>query len=334
MTTRGDRRRRRLAILDAGAFEHPSYQPIEGIERALERLGVPRTRNASYLERVWSRVIIRFDLTRFYGRLSRTVHFVVVMNLPARRFYPQGWWAESVAYCLDCWSPRYDEWERFLRRNRVRIAFFNARDPAREMARRLPGQAIAYLPEAVDPGDYRPDRPLRERGIDLLEYGRLWGSYHARIAPHCRAKGHAHRYRTGDELMFPTLAELRAALADARLVVSVPQTISHPDHAGTTETMPMRFLEVIASGALPFGRCPKDMLELFGYNPVIEIDDAEPERQLDRVLGEIESYEELRLRNLETLRRVASWDGRARELLIAIARLDPELCLPAGAGAA
>jgi hypothetical protein len=309
--TSSDWRSRGLVIVDAGSFDHPSYLPIKALEDALEATGLPRISNSSALERIWSRAIIRFDLTRFYVRLTRRTNFIVIMNLPARRFYPQGWWSETIVYCFDCWSGRYDEWELFLQRNRIRIAFFSARDAACELSRRLPGHTIAWMPEAIDAAAYSPARPLVERSIDLLEFGRSWPRYHQQIGPHCKGRGYAHRFPADGKLLFPTQEELHRGLADAKLVVCVPQSVSHPEIAGSTETMSLRYLEVIASGAIPLGRCPKEMHDLFGYNPVIEIDEADPEGQLDRLLARIDELAGLRERNLETLLRVATWERRA-----------------------
>jgi hypothetical protein len=199
-----DWRSRGLAIVDAGSFDHPSYLSIKALEDALEATGLPRVKNSSAIERIWSRAIIRFDLTRFFVRLTRRTNFVVIMNLPARRFYPQGWWSESIVYCFDCWSGRYDEWERFLQRNRIRIAFFAARDAARELSRRLPSHTISWMPEAIDAIAYSPARPLSERSIDLLEFGRSWPCYHERIMPHCKASGLGHMFPTDGKLVFPT----------------------------------------------------------------------------------------------------------------------------------
>lgn len=305
---------RNIRILDAGSFDHPSYLAIKGLEDALERSGLRRSDNSSSVRRLWSRAIVRFDWTRFFIRLTNRIHFVVVMNLPARRFYPEGWWSKTIVYCFDSWSDRYDEWERFLRRNRVEVAFFSARQSVSELSRRLPGRRLMWMPEAIDPGPYHPNRPLRERAIDLLEFGRSWPWYHDRIEGHCRAKGYVHRYPEG-RLLFPTQDELYRGLGNARLVVCVPQSITHPAIAGSTETMTLRYLEAIASGALILGRCPAEMEDLFGYNPVIEIDEREPERQLDTLLGNIDALEPLRARNLERLHQVATWDRRAEQIV-------------------
>lgn len=310
-----DRQALPIAVLDAGSFDHPSYLPIKALEDALVARGFGRIDTSSQAERILSRLIIKYDWTRFFVRLTRRVHFVVVMNLPARRFYPQGWWSESITYCFDCWSNRYDEWERFLRRNRVQVAFFSARDAARELSRRLPDRRIIWMPEAIDPRAYSPAKPLHEREIDLLEFGRSWPRYHARITSHCESSGHVHLYPTGGVLLFPKQEDLYHGLANAKFVVCVPQSISHPEIAGTTETMSLRYLEVIASGAIPLGRCPQEMIDLFGYNPVVEIDDANPEAQIDSLLADPAKFTDLRNRNLQKLSEIATWEVRAADIV-------------------
>ena len=110
-------------------------------------------------------------------------------------------------------------------------------------------------------------------------------------------------------------------------MVCVPQSVSHPEIAGSTETMSLRYLEVIASGAIPLGRCPQEMHDLFGYNPVVEIDEADPEGQLDRLLARIDELTGLRERNLETLLRIATWERRAHDIVEAIGANDIQATL-------
>ena len=306
---------RRLRLLDAGSFDHPSYLAISGLERALAARGVKRWSNTGRLAKIWSRAVIRFGWTRFFVRLTLCTYFVVVMNLPARRYYPQGWWSPTIVYCFDCWEPDWDKWERFLRRNRIEVAFFTARQSAEELARRLPGRRIAWMPEAIDPAPYRPGKPLASRSIDLLEYGRHWVQYHEVIAPHCLARGYVHRFPTGGQLLFPTQQALYGGLGDAKLVVCVPQSLTTPDYAGRVSTMTLRYLEAIGSGALIVGRCPPEMEDLFGFNPVIEIDENDPLGQLDSLLASLPDLEPLRARNLARLYEIGTWDARARRII-------------------
>ena len=49
------------------------------------------------------------------------------------------------------------------------------------------------------------------------------------------------------------------------------------------ETLTHRYLESIASKRVVVGRCIRELEMLFGYNPVIEVDMADPVGQLRSV---------------------------------------------------
>ncbi|MXO72722.1 hypothetical protein [Alteraurantiacibacter buctensis] len=302
-------------VLDAGLREHPADLNVTNMVAALARLGARPVNTGLGLGQMVSRALVRFDQQRHLLPLSNRRTIGITMNLPARFIYPQALYTRDlVLYCFDCWEPRFAEWERFLRRNAFRLVLFSARDAAREMGRRLPDQRIAWLPEAIDPAPYDPSRSLADRRYDLVEFGRASPGFNSMVADHCRTLGYVHHYRKGDAWLFPTQDDLYRGLADARLVVALPQSLTHPSYAGNVETMSLRYLEIIASGALILGHCPAEMVELFGYDPVIGIDHADPCGQLDAILGNLDAWEGLRARNLARLHQVATWDVRAREL--------------------
>ncbi|WP_200382537.1 hypothetical protein [Thiococcus pfennigii] len=67
--------------------------------------------------------------------------------------------------------------------------------------------------------------------------------------------------------------------------------------------MTQRYLEAIGSGCLIVGESPQEIIDLFGFDPVIPVDWKNPVKQLFNVLKSIESYQEhvdrCRLRFLE-----------------------------------
>lgn len=301
-------------VLDAGVrSDHPSHISVHALQTALVAQGAQVQWTGGALSRLASRAMVRYDLQRAFVPLGAQRLFGIVMNLPARWIYPQAAWSRMAIYCFDCWEPTWDKWERFIAQNAFRQVFFSARQSADEMQRRLPATRIAWMPEGIDPAPYDPARPLAARSIDLLEYGRHSLQYNGLVAGFCRQNGIAHRYRQGSAWLFPTQADLYAGLADAKLVVCLPRSVTNPGE-GTVDTMTMRYLEAIASGALILGHCPSEMKALFGYNPVIEIDWASPCEQLGAILGRIADYESLRQRNLDRLMEIGTWRARAADI--------------------
>lgn len=64
------------------------------------------------------------------------------------------------------------------------------------------------------------------------------------------------------------------------------------------------------------GHAPKELVDLLGYNPVIELEtDEDIGSRLSQILDNISSYQELADKNLAVARENASWDTRMTRLL-------------------
>ena len=82
---------------------------------------------------------------------------------------------------------------------------------------------------------------------------------------------------------------------------------------------PKRYFEAIASGSLVVGHGPRELVDLFGYDPVIAADLEQPAEQLHELLDGIEQHQPFVDRNLARLREVGTWDARVAELLQVLA---------------
>lgn len=70
------------------------------------------------------------------------------------------------------------------------------------------------------------------------------------------------------------------------------------------------------SGTLIVGHAPKELVDLLGYNPVIELEtDEDIGSRLSQILDNISSYQELADKNLAAAWENASWDTRMTCLL-------------------
>ena len=86
--------------------------------------------------------------------------------------------------------------------------------------------------------------------------------------------------------------------------------------AGDVETLTQRYWECMLSGTLIVGHAPKELVDLLGYNPVIELEtDEDIGSRLSQILDNISSYQELADKNLAAARENASWDTRMTRLL-------------------
>ena len=290
--------------------------PIQALQRELTAHGVGHLRNSQLLNRHLGRVLAKLGLMRQVAAVSRNAYLAPVMQVSETRLFPVCYLAETMVYAMDVWPPRYPQWEAFFRRHRMRVAFITARTSAERMTRRVPGLDAIWLPEAIDPRLYVSDTPLAARSIDVLELGRRHTPYHERIVAHCQARGYLHRYeRVRGEIIFPTYDEFVAALGDSKISVCFPSSMTHPERAGDVETLTLRYLESIAAGCIIVGHAPQELVDLFGYNPVIEADLNDPAPQLDAVLADMNAHAALVARNHARLMEVGTWEARVRTLL-------------------
>ena len=253
---------------------------------------------------------------------ARTMALTPMSWASDRDIFPAGFLHRIVPWIYDCWPANWDRWEALLRRHRVRLAFFSSRQAAHEFERRLPDVSCRWVPEAVDPGRYDPSRSLRSRTIDVVELGRRSESIHRRLEPALRDRGLRHEFQVaGAPRMYPTQRALGEALAQARVLVCLPKAVTHPQAAGGVETATHRYFEGMASGCVLVGRCPSELRELWGFDPVIAIEPEAPERTVLSVIERLGDHQELVDRNLRRLREVGTWTHRAAAMLREIAAL-------------
>ena len=63
------------------------------------------------------------------------------------------------------------------------------------------------------------------------------------------------------------------------------------------------------------GRAPGELIELIGYDPVVNVNWQEPEKQLEYILGNISDYQELVDRNYAVALEKAPWSKRIETLI-------------------
>lgn len=312
---------RSLRFLSQRNRGHTSDHPIEAIEDSLRRHGVAGVDNDASLLRLGGKVLARSGLARRIGVIDRTTYLVPIMGPCFYRFVPFVWFSETIPFAHDCWEPDFPRWERFLRKAGIRRAFFTARQSAEAMSERVPGLHAEWLPEGITPIIKDGNRPLGERSIDVLELGRRSDRFHQAVTAHCAAQGYRHRFQKAPgELVFPDQAAFWRGMTDTRLMVCFPSSMTNPERSGTVETLTLRYLEGIACGSVLLGHAPTELLDLFGYNPVVQVDFADPQGQLDRLLGSIDTLAPLVARNRARLNEVGTWDVRIADLLARLRR--------------
>lgn len=275
----------------------------------------------------------RWELpTIWKSRKEARLRFVEPVSLSFDSF-PDYARYEVVPMFWDCWPRYFEKTCRWLRKHGVRTAIFSSRQTAEMMQERFSGKNmewqkinIIWCPEAVDDSVYQKGKLLKDRNIDLLEFGRSndkvfkVDQLESVIDNKNRNLNHVCTKKNGKFIY--TNKQLYEAMGDAKVTIALPRSITQPEIAGDIETLTQRYWECMFSRMVMVGHAPQELIDFIGYNPVIELSDKiSPEEQIANVIEHIEDYQSLVDKNRETAEKMGSWDMRMKWLMGELANL-------------
>ncbi|OWK71278.1 glycosyltransferase [Pedobacter sp. AJM] len=290
------------------------YRTIEKAPAGFDpaRKMLKHSRFKSFVVRKLTRYPSLFKLRlRFKQELA--VNFVSMISGDFRLLIPYAFKTKlNFVYMYDVW-PRFHRWIfPLLDFFNVYYVFFSSKQVMENFNQNyshIKCRAI-WLPEALSAQDYH-FKAYHDKEIDVLEFGRMYDEYHHLITGPLQLNGKHHVYRKpGMNLLFPDKPAFSAALAAAKIVICVPSNITHPHRAEYISSMTLRYLQAMASKCLIVGVLPSDMAELFGYNPIVEIDMDHAGDQMLNVLASYEDYHALIERNYNHVIRHHQWENR------------------------
>lgn len=289
--------------------------PLQALDRAMEAIGMRcKVNPQSAGEEFVGKVLSKFRMIRNVHRSKPLI--VSFMGFSEYKTFPVSCWTELVPYCFDCWPGSYDRWSSFFKRHRVRVAFFSARQSAEHFLTSIPAMQSFWLPEATDPNEYDPETPLSARDIDVLELGRREEAYHRAIVDSLAKQGRSHRFEAiKGQIIFPSKDELIDGLSRAKISICFPCSQTHPERSGDVETVTHRYFESIASKCVIVGHSPAELVDLFGYNPVIEVETGNEATQIEFILEHLNSFQGLVDRNYARLLECGTWKHRVTAML-------------------
>lgn len=226
---------------------------------------------------------------------------------------------EVVPMFWDCWPCYFEKTRDWLVRHRVKTTIFSSRQTAERMREALPNINIIWCAEAVDDSVYDKGKLLKDREIDLLEFGRsndriinaekleqVWIGENS--LNHVCTKQHGKFIYTNEQLY--------QAMGDAKVTIALPRSMTQPEMAGDIETLTQRYWECMFSRMVMVGHASQELVDFIGYNPVIELrEEISAEALIRDVLEHIDDYQELVDKNRETAERLGSWDVRMKWLM-------------------
>jgi len=309
---------------------HCSHDVIEEFERAiLSDVNVKAVKQGSqmwflslyHLEKITRKVGINFTkiLTQFFildSSDKQDTYFAALMGGDFNKFYPYVFLnrKQRKVYFFDAWAKDQPELVDFIRRCKFNQVFVSSSQAVAELNEKL-GRHLAYwVPEGVDVLAYK-QFPYSQKDIDVIQIGRKYDWYHEQILPFFNETSKVYLYeKTKGTIIFPTREDFIDGLARSKISICFPSNITHPERAGTIETMTNRYLQSMASKCLIIGHAPQEMIELFEYNPIVEINRDAPVEQLKTILDHYSDYVPLIEKNYEIVSGFHTWENRWEQI--------------------
>ena len=283
------------------------YYPCE----AWEKIGGKVSRNF-YPPQFLHSLIYRITLPPvFKSKREARLRFVSGYSIQFDTF-PDYAFYEVIPVIWDCWPKQVENVAAFFRKHQVKTAIFTSSQTADVFRNLFPQMNILTITEGIKIDLYSPGNVLSDRKIDILEIGRKDGNFFKSSLP----DGINH-IKTGNfARAFQSDGEFRAELADTKVTVTVTRCDVDKNTAGNIETLTQRYWECMLSRIVMVGRAPKELIDLIGYNPVIDWDGNDASPLVSDILGNIGKYQDLVNRNYETAKEMASWEMRMKDIMI------------------
>ena len=300
-------------------FYHPGFLNFKQAPFEAWKQNGGKVAGKHYPPRFLHGVVYRWELPMVWkSKIEARLRFVEPVSLSFDTF-PDYARYEVVPMFWDCWPCYFEKTRDWLKRHQVKTAIFSSRQTAERMQEALPHINIIWCPEAVADSAYDKGKLLKDREIDLLEFGRS----NDRIVDaekleqvkigenslnHVCTKQHGKFIYTNEQLY--------QAMGNAKVTIALPRSMTQPEIAGDIETLTQRYWECMFSRMVMVGHAPKELIDFIGYNPVIELrDDISAEDLIRNVLEHIGDYQGLVDKNRETAERMGSWDVRMKWLM-------------------
>ena len=265
-----------------------------------------KTMPAHYPWRAFHKFAFNYELPTFHkNEKIAQLRFVEPVSLSFDTF-PDYARYEIIPMVWDCWPMYFEKTCQWFLKHDVKTAIFTSSQTADRMKKRFPQMNILAITEGIDTSKYSEGKPLKERTIDLLEFGRRNKKvFDVNLPPN-----YTHLYSKNGEHIFKTEHDLVNGLADSKITVCYPRCDTQPEKAGDIETLTQRYWEAMLSRIVIVGRAPKELTDLIGYNPVLNLGKDNCKEQVTGILANIQEYQELVNKNRETALIMGDWKNR------------------------
>lgn len=263
------------------------------------------------LEKFYEGLSYHLDLpTIAHNKKEARLRFVEAACLRFDTF-PDYLFYEIIPVIWDCWPSFWETIEKFFRKHNVKTAFFTSSQTADHFKSVFPTCNIFHLPEGIDTQIYKPGKPLRERSIDYLEYGRC-----SCIVDSAKLDDSINVVSSRNELNgLATREDLVNALADSKITIAMTRLDNQPEIAEGIDTLTQRYWECMLSGVILLGRAPLELINFIGYDPTVKINLDNVNMQIKYILSHIENFQDLVDRNRSVALQKGNWSGRIKTIM-------------------
>ena len=221
--------------------------------------------------------------------------------------------ASKNIYLFDAWLETHKTIIDFVNDFKVDNVFVSSSDVVEQLKKYETDTKFHWIPEGISPDDYEYS-DYKDKNIDVLQIGRKHDKYHNEIVDNLLKLNKTYLFeKKKGELIFPTRESFIKGLAASKISICFPSSITHPDRTKGIETMTIRYLQSMASKCLIVGKAPREMIELFGYNPVIKVDTSNPSGQIADILDNYENFIPLVEKNYSNLIN-HKWSNRWKDM--------------------
>lgn len=217
-------------------------------------------------------------------------------------------------YIFDAWPKEHEGIIKFLNFFKVDNVFLTSSQAVEIIQSKVKKTNCFWMPEGINPECYQFNN-YKDRNIDVLAFGRRYNAYHEQIVQCLEYNNKEYLYeKERGNIIFPTREAFTEGMAKSKISICVPSSITHPERSGNFETLTIRYLQSMVSKCIILGHAPKEMITLFGYNPVIEIDLKNPQDQILSILNNYSDYFPLVEKNYQTVLQHHTWKNRWEDM--------------------
>ena len=283
---------------------HPSIDTIKEFEDSIiEKINcnekiIRNTNNV--LKKILKKILlIIFNtspqlLTRCIILKSKSSIFSILMEFNILMLFPFYLrYNKKYLYLFDIWPNKIRHVVKLAKKLSIDVVFVSSQKSTEELSKFNLNTRFYWIPEAIDFKCYRY-KNIIDKDIDVLQFGRKYEKYHLAILNILEQNNKIYLYekRRGD-IVFSNRDLFIDGLSRTKISICFPSSITHPERSGTFETMTVRYLQSMASKCLIIGYAPKEMISIFGYNPIIEANINQSGEQILSILKNYNSYIDL-----------------------------------------